>query len=380
MTRTLFLLTCLAAMVMAMTAVLIRIELAEPGVSALFSGLDGAPDSAKFDRAVTAHTLFAYLAATLLGTTLCAAARKHGAPLAFLPMWLGVILSATLFIVITAAHIPASLMAPEAAPSVAAGADAGTGTGTGWVLYPPLSTAPASLLDLGLTALDVEPLMITMLVHYLLLPAGAMLLLGLYAMTATLHGYRGMMAFGLFATLCVTAVILATPDFGTGQLPMASFNIAALPLLAVLSIHLIDQPTPWVMLMALGLLATLAGQIAIISLNAPFSFQNSMAQIVPLYIFPLGIGWFALPAVILYDRRSRLPDWAAPAVALALTSTLLLWLSPLMFLGRRGQPARYPDYPEAFAASNFGASLAVGLFILTYLGVVILARRAPRSA
>ena len=131
------------------------------------------------------------------------------------------------------------------------------------------------------------------------------------------------------------------------------------------------------MLVALGLLATLVAQIPVISASGPLAPRGTLAQIVPLYVFPLGIAWFALPALFLFDRRSHLPDWAAPAMALSVTATLALWLTPLLFLGRRGQPSRYLDYPEVYATSNFGVTFAVGLFVVTYLAVVITARRAP---
>ena len=77
MIRALFLLTSLAAMLMAITAVLIRIELAYPGISPLFTFAKDASAGIEFSTVSTAHALFAYLA--VVGGRHCGAKRAPGA-------------------------------------------------------------------------------------------------------------------------------------------------------------------------------------------------------------------------------------------------------------------------------------------------------------
>ena len=363
MTRPLFFLTALAAMLMAMTAILIRWELAYPGVSALFANADGTPNAQLFNRTSGFHSAISYLTAMLLGTTLCAEARRKGSGLAIVPLLLGLLLSVLVIAGLVLTFFPTE-------PTV--------GTGTGWVLYPPLSTETSNLLHKVLGALGIDPFSVVGVSHYLLLPAGVMLLLGCYAMVGTLDGNRLALLMGLMLAAITTAVIVAEARLGTGRLPLGSFHTMTFPLILLLAIHLIDRATPWVMMLMIGLIATSLGHFAYITTIRPLGFNDGMETIVPLYTFPLGIGWFALPAHVLFVREPRLPDWAAPAMAAALTVSLSLWLLPLVGLGRMGQPRLYVDYPQAFAPQNLVLSAAVFIFAALYLTLIVIARRAPR--
>jgi len=366
MTRPLFFLTALAGMLMAMTAVLIRMELAYPDVSPLFMTETGHADSQRFIATSTLHRIFGYLAVILLGTTMCAEAHLKGVRPAILPMVIGAGLSGLLVVALVLANLPHT---PE------------DSTGVGWVLYPPLSADPVSYSPYFTTVLDwvgLDPLHLPNLASYLLLPAAVMLLLGCYAMTATLPKCGWILFAGLALSVATVAVILTAPQTRGGYFPLGAFHVLTFPLLIPLTIHLIDRATPWVMLLTLGLVATSIAQVTVFSIVPSAGRGGTTADIVPLYVFPLGISWFALPALFLFARTPRWPDWCAPVAAFALTGSLAVWLFPLLRLGQEGQPTLYLDYPDTFAGLNLKTSAAVLIFVAVFLTTLTLARRAHR--
>lgn len=376
MTRTLFFLTALAAMLMAVTAVLIRIELAYPEVSALFTDADGFPDGSRFAKTATVHTMIGYLCVILLGTTMCAAARNRAAPLGRLFVSVGSVLAFGVAALMVLAELP-PLGGSEATTQ-------NVGSGVGWVLYPPLSTSvPTSLLenigamvgDIGL----VDPLFFAVrLPQLLILPALGMLYLGAYAMLSTLPSLRWSGIFG--CVLVVVVTILVIPQLMETDLPFGTVGLVALtlPLVAIASVRLIDDGLGWVLLLTLGALLTLAVQIIVLLLPQSAATNGTMLTPAMAYIFPLGLAWFALPALIIYRSKSDLSEWVVIAITACITVTLALWLAPMMQLGFLGQPQRYVDYPVAYAPLNLVVSVAVGLFALVYLVVITALRRACR--
>lgn len=361
MTRTLFFLTALVAMLATLTALLIRAELAYPGVSPLFSTADGAPDGRHFNVVSTAHAIFAYLAVILLGTTMCAAARIKGAPLAILFVVLGVLASMAVSALLVLAELPAPV---------------DINTGVGWVLYPPLSTTlPDNLLDYGMRWLDVDPLMYSDFTRVLILPAMAMLYLGAYAMLSTLPRFRWVGVLGaLVVALTVTAM---GPEIMQIDIPLGFmlFIAVLLPFIACASVRLIDDAPAWLLMLTVGALIIIAAQIGALSYPYGLYVNDTSAAVAATYTFPLGLTWFALPALMLFTHDTRLPAFAICACIGAISLGLALWLVPLFQMGVAGLPQRYVDYPETFAANNLAATAGVVIFALLYLAVVIVIRR-----
>lgn len=377
MTRTLFFLTALAAMLMTVTGVLIRIELAYPGVSPLFMAPDGFPDTPRFDAVFTAHALFSYLCVIMLGTTMCSAARDKAAPLGGFLVGLGCALGVGVTVLMALAYLP---------PLPTAGSTDALGTGVGWVLYPPLSTnAGTSLLDslIALLAGDAAPdpmLIASYLPQVPILPAMGMLYVGAYAMLSTQPGLRWVGMAGFALTLIVTLLVI--PVLMDTGLPFGSIAYISLtlPFVACAAVRLSDDGPAWLMMLTFGAIITLIVQVVIITLPQSPATSGMVVTAAMAYIFPLGLGWFALPAVIMFAVPQRYSDAATLSAALFIAVALCLWLGQMVLLGLAGQPARYLDYPDAYAVRNLAASVAVGLFIVGYLGVITVLRRMTRRA
>lgn len=361
MTRTLFFLTALVAMLATLTALLIRAEMAYPSVSTLFLAADGVPDGQRFNVVGTAHAIFAYLAVALLGTTMCSAARIKGAPLASLFVGVGVMSSIAVAAVLVLAELPAP---------------ADIKTGVGWVLYPPLSTTlPDTLLDYVMRWLKIDPILYFGFTRILMLPAMAMLSLGAYAMLSTLPGYRWVGVMGALVVGVITAV--AGHSIMQLEIPLGFtlFVLILLPFIACASVHLIDEAPAWLLMLTIGALIITAAQNAAVIHPGITFVRDTSAAVALTYTFPLGFAWFALPALMLFTHETRLPAMGIGACIAAIPLGLALWLVPLFQMGISGLPQRYVDFPSAFAAGNLAATAGVVIFALIYLAVVIVIRR-----
>lgn len=368
MTRALFSLTCIATALVALTTIVIRWELARSGVT-FFLTSDGQPNGHLFNEAVRAHTLLCHLAVLLLGTTMSAAAAEKGAPLARIFAWLGVILANVLTLTAVLAVLP---------PFGGSNATPDTGVGVGWTLYPPLATYPFSLLQQLVPQLD--PFLMGYFTSLSALPANAMLYLGAYAMAATLPQMRWLSYAGLVTV--IAALVLTTRTMRTVDVPYEGAWIAALvvPFLAAAIYQLRNQRASWLTVLTFGMLiATLTPAYLVNSVYMPvLRGTTSMAAL--QYMFPMGLAWFALPALMLYRTPTRLPVCAIRTLLVAVTSGLAIWLLPLFQTGRLGQAARYVDYPPLLEPANMIVSIGVTLFAVLYLATLIILHRAKAKA
>lgn len=356
MTRTLFFFTALFGMLFAMTAILIRVELAYPGISPLyFTPTDGA----NFEATTVFHGIFGYLFAILLGTTMSAAARRKGAILAGIWMWIGILITIVTVVAVIAGEFALTI---------------DQGGGVGWVLYPPLATTQNPFDGLLAELWPEAPVQDA--TRLLFVPAASLLVIGASMMVATIPKLGWLSA--LATVLVILVAVLAMPQvvYGAPMLYVPFYAIAILPLLAAAAVRLSDDAPPsWLMLLTLGLIATLVGLIANSTIPL-FSIGDTSAEIAVLYIFPLGWCAFALPALILYTRDTALAPWGLGAVFGALTLTMGQWIYAWVQLGLAGQPIRYVDFPDTFAATNLTVTTSVLAFAVTMLGCVIAARRA----
>jgi hypothetical protein len=363
MTRTLFFFTCLTVILVAATAVLLRVDLAYAGVSPLFSASEGKPDGHFFNNVARAHRMFCYLAVMLLGTTMISAARTKGAPLAGLFVAIGVILSLATAVLLILAQVPMTQPVEF---------------GVGWTLYPPLSIAgPQTALNHLLSFLDVDPVFNRDITRIFILPATGLLYLGAYTMLSTEPGFHLLSVFG--AILILLVITLSAPFILGTYLPFATigFVTVALSLIACGAIRLVDGGPAWLLVMTLGMLVTTIAQIAALFITENLYLEGTNTATALLYIFPLGLAWFALPAVLMF-ASNRLPTWAPWVATGATIAGLSLWLAPMTRLGFAGQPAQYVDYADAFGADNLFLSTGAILFIVIYLFVIVLVRRAAR--
>lgn len=365
MPRILFFFTALAAMLAALTAVLMRAELAQPGLSALYSTPSGEPDRASFVKTSTLHALTAYLAITLLGATMAAKARTRGAMFATPTMIIGLVFSLSMI---------AMLMLPQLGPDTA---DLMT---SGLTVEVPESLGGPSQLSatpFGLPLVDGllgdEPLAFSRL---LLLMAAGILLMACYVMLGSEPGVRWIGAAG--APLIVgCSVLIAQMPRETPLIFMLSLYIpAVLPFLAVACVRMTDEPPAWLIVMTSGLLIAMGGTLFAASALPSFGFATTTMDVAILNMFPLGLAFFALPALILYSGPTRLPMAAVWLVAPVVAGAMALWIKPFISLGFNGQPILYQDYSQAFARDNLAASIGVGGFMVLYLGVVTTLRRS----
>ena len=151
--------------------------------------------------------------------------------------------------------------------------------------------------------------------------------------------------------------------------------IASFLLLACGAIRLVDGGPTWLLFLTLGALVSTLAHIALIIHPDTALADGTMASIMTLYVFPLGLAWFALPAMMMFRDGSHMSETQLWAMTGALTLGLILWIGPLLHAGHMGQPFRYVDYPVAFATPNMAASIAVVAFGALMLAVVVFVRR-----
>lgn len=370
MTRTLFLLTALTAMLAATTAVLLRAEMAYPGVSALFESTDGFPDIARFETVVVVHGLVSFLAATLVGAYMASVAQARGARLGGFCLWAGVLAALAVLVIMVVVLSPALL----------AGLAADT-QGADWGLFPPVSAdGPRSVFGTLLAAPDADfNSFSNNLNRYLLLPAAFSVFLGAYALVSTEPGFGVLSVVGAPLVILLTVMnvsLISAPDpFSMSML----FFLLSLPLLTCASIRLIDTATAGLIVLTVGMIASITGYWLMVLVSQAAFLSNSLIEPIAAYVFPLGFVWFALPATMIYARTSQIAGWAPWAISVALCLGLALWLTPLFQLIQEGQAPHYIDYPEIYATTNLQATAAVALFAVIYLACIVMIRRAPRS-
>ncbi|MBU2993625.1 hypothetical protein Q4555_12695 [Octadecabacter sp. 1_MG-2023] len=364
MTRILFSLSCLAALGVALTAFVIRWELASPGAS-LFLTHDAQPDGYQYLAFVQVHRLTCFLAVMLVGTALSSASRDKGALLSALFMWLGLVLSVSLTVLVILLTLPPIGLETAESP----------GAGVGWILYPPLYT-PTSLLLQMFPGLD--PFLLGHVGQMIALPANAMLYLGVYAMASTLPKFRFMSVVGLVTV--IAALLLTTRSMHMITVPYAWLWIAALvvPFLVCAALSLMAERRPWLIIMTFGVVFITVTPAALAQTTDGLALNGTMAIIAIQYLFPMGLAWFALPALLLFTRDAPLQRWKVWAIPTTIVTSLCIWVIPLFHLGRIGMPAHYVDYPSAFAPLNLEVSIGVAVFAMIYLTVIaaLLRRRA----
>ena len=360
MTRSLFFFTALAAMLMTMSAVLIRVELAYPGVSALFSDAGGAPDGPRFLVTSVFHNLMAYFAAMLLGTTMISAARDKGALGSTLMLGVGVLLCVALASALVLSALILNGLAPDP---------------RGW-----LATSPWFIdqrFDPTVFQLCcIRPKGASSLVPMLVFPATAMLYLGAYAMVSTLRGFRPIGLFGIIATLAMLTLTGAemTQRFGATDMPVMVV-FALLPLLACAAVHLIDHATPWVMALFVVILVPV---FAVVLVEALYEFsirETTLVGVARDYIFPLGFAWLALPMLMIYRFGTSLTAAHIVIGSAVIVLSLGLWIDPMIRVGLKGMPPAYVYYTDNYAPENLSITIGVGLFMLIYLAILIILRR-----
>ncbi|WP_375281671.1 hypothetical protein [Pseudooctadecabacter sp.] len=364
MPRILFFFTALAAMVATLTAVLVRAELAQPGLSPLLTTPMGDANGTAFVKTSALHGLTAYLTITLLGTTMAAKARARGALFATPTLIIGLVFSLSMV-----AMLVMSLLGPDTGEVAAAG----------WTLY-----LPDSLRDPAQSvAASFGPSLVDRLLggeqaafaSLMLLPAAGVLLMACYVMLGGEPGLRWIGATGAPLIIGCSVLIYQMPRETPLIFMLSVYVLAVLPFLAAASVRITDEPPAWLIVMTLGMMAALGGILVAVTALPSFGFERTMTDVAILYIFPLGLGFFALPALILYPGPTRLPMTVIWLTAPVIAGAMALWIVPLIFLGLSGQPVFYADYPEAFARENVLASLWVGLFVVLYLGMITVLRR-----
>ena len=98
-----------------------------------------------------------------------------------------------------------------------------------------------------------------------------------------------------------------------------------------------------------------------------------------LYTFPLGIAFFALPALILFDRDTDLSTLGLTATISAITIPLILWVAQMASMGLNGlELSTTVDAQPEFAAENLMTTANVIIFILFYFATITAIRRATR--
>lgn len=356
MTRLLFLWTAIAGSLFALTALLIRAELATPGISPLFSTADGAPDGAKFYATSIAHSMLAHLTVILLGTTMISAARDKGAPNVGIFVPLGAALATVLSLLLAISAIPTSAF--------------DGGTGAGWVLYPPLSTS-ASLLDRMLMSVGIDPILLVYMPRILILLATTMLYIGAFAMVATLPRLRWVGLLG--AGLSLLAVALQAPTILTTSLRdlSAGLAITTLPFAVLTAGALFFARPPWLILLSGGAFLSVAGTFLPRLTPDNVFLSDTVAAAALLYLVPTGLAWAALPALVMFWRGTSHGPWRAAVTTVLLWIGLAVWIVPLLMLGRVGMPILYPDYPNAFAELNLWTSRAVLTFAVFYAALLM---------
>jgi len=364
MTRTLFFLTALVGMLFALTAVFVRYELAYPGVSPLFQTTAGTPDGQMFNTVSIMHKFTGFFAVMLLGTTMISAARDKDAPFGRFFLTLAGVICA-----VTAAGLLLAVFPLNDRAEIRS---------TGWVLYPPLTayqnpTYLTQLLKAG-TLPSALPLYAASL---LLALATSLLYLGAYVMLSVQNSFRLSGLVGFFAVLLVSLpyfTVMGGTDINT---PIVYFPMLALPFVGMASIRLVDAAPPWLLLLTLGTLTALVTTAGVvIAFNQDAALNGTMAEAALHYMFPLGLAWYAMPALILFRQNSTMPPLSVLGLFGGLTVGLAAWITPLVMLGRRGQLTLYVDYPDPFAGANLHATTAAFVFVPLYLAVIIIARRS----
>ena len=156
---------------------------------------------------------------------------------------------------------------------------------------------------------------------------------------------------------------------------VAIWLLPALLFLACSAIRILDGGPSWLLVLGIGTLVTTLAYITVLVHPNSATAAGTIAEVATLYVFPLGLIWFALPALMLFRDGSRLTDWHIWAITGALTLGLILWLAPLFYAGQMGQPFRYVDYPDAFSIANLVSSMAVIAFTALMLGIIVILRR-----
>lgn len=365
MPRILFFFTALAAMIATLTAVLIRAELAQPGITPLFTTQMGEPDGAAFTKTSALHGLMAYLTITLLGTTMAAQARTRGALFATPTLIIGLVFSLSMVTMLAL-----SLLGPDPAKVATAG----------WSVYLPVSMADA----VHSWAASLGPSLVDRLLggeqaafaSLLLLPAAGVLLMACYVMLGGEPGLRWIGAVGAPLIIGCSVLVDQMPRETPLIIMLSVYVLAVLPFLAAACVRMTDGPPAWLIVMTLGLMIAVSGTLIAVAVLPTFGFGRTMTDVAILYVFPLGLAFFALPALILYPGPTRMPMVLIWLTAPVIAGAMALWIMPLILLGLKGQPMFYADFPQAFARENFAASVWVGLFVVLYLGVLTALRRS----
>lgn len=366
MVRVLFWAVMVTAMLVLLTAGLLRWELATPGVSPLFQTADGQPASNRYTTVTSLHGVFATLLMVLTGLWLGKMSVKDGAWLHRVWIWPGLLIAVALV-----ALSGLALFAP-AAPATA------PGEGIGWVLYPPLNdpaTTPAWAIWL-----HFDPLLVGALSPAGMAMGTTFLLLGGFARIGTKEGFRIWALLGALIALGVAFVYgrmlwMEDPQFG-----LIIFWLPLTVLLAMLSILLIDDTPGWAAVMALGTLAVIICMVGFMSFGATFLYPDSYTNVANTHTGPALFLWVMLTAGLVSQFRPRRSGWLIWTAPIAITLTTLLAFVPQFQLGSMGMPRRYIDYPDSFAQKNLIASGGSALLVILLLALLVLILRRRSGA
>lgn len=351
------------AMLVLMTAGLIRWELAAPGVSPLFLDAEGNPRGQTYNTVVTAHGWFGVVLMLLAGVWLGNLAVPDGARLHRLWIWPGTVLAAGLLAVL------AYLLFADGSYSI---------FGEGWVFQLSLSGGAVSNTPLA-SPTHVVPMPASLLLPGLVALGLAFLLLGSFARIGSRPGFRWAAVLAALLTLGVTGIYLTTilpedPVFG-----QIVFFMPLLVLTAMLSIILTDALPAWAPLLVIGAIAMLVSSMVLSVFGGYGYYDDTMTEVAIQHLGPGMLVWFVIAAGLV-SRYRLTPGGAMPWIlGAALVVTHLLAFAPLVQLGDMGMPRRYIDYPEAFARLNLLATGGAALLLVTLLAglVTILRRRRP---
>lgn len=363
MTRPLIYLTALACVLTALTALTIRYEMFEPGVTALFTDANGNPKGLLFNDLIFAHRMLCATAVMFLGALMTSLARAGGAILATPMMVLGTAAGLATLVMVVLSLFPLPI--------------APTPNEVGWILYPPLAL-PQTLLERLLTAIGLNPDLMLLIGPYIFLAALFGLFSGAFMMLATLPMTRWIGVIGMAFT--ATALLPSFDRLGemTNIEPIKAIYPLAAVFVIIATAFLVKHPRPWLIVLTLGTAIALGFHAVMLSRIDFYYIHGTTVQLGLNYIFPLGLAWFALPAAILMYGDKEPPLALAIATPFVITSALGAWIAPMIAVGRMGQPHSYIDYPDAFADHNYTISIAVLAFVIAYPALLVTLRRASR--
>lgn len=353
-------LALLTGLLTLVTALVIRAELAWPGL-ALFT-----PEGDGYRSVVLLHGSagYAFVAAVIALAGFVAA---PGWPIARLLGWLGLL--ALLPLLVLAVFAGAGLAGLQ--PPLAVGAG----------LTPTAPPGPAQRIAAAMAGPDAPGPAMARDPLYLPFAALAGLQLAALALTSARTGrHRTGLVCSALVLLCAAgiAVQLAVP-YPTLVLPLVM--IGCLALLAPLAIELSDSDGPSAPYLVTGTVLGLVLCIALAIIQSgwprPWGPGGTMGEVASLHILTL-MTPFLLAACLHARRAVPLAGGQLWIGALAVAAATAYAYQPYILLGRLGMPRLLADAPGPFAPLNLQASVGGLILVLAILAVTLRLLRRPR--